>query len=225
MSKDSQKIALYARVSTLLGQDPENQLVHLRAMAAGRGFEIHKEYADMGISGSKERRPALDEMLKDARRGAFQLVGIAALDRLGRSSKNMVLLLEEFQHLNISLISQRESLDFSSPMGKLMFTIMSSLAEMEKSILRDRIAQGLAAKKILAQKTGNGWRCGRKPVVTPAIVSEVQRLRAQGVSIRETARRVKLAKSTVQRILTSAVPTTSPESASTSAGNRGGQNE
>lgn len=220
------KIALYARVSTLtlLGQNPELQLVHLRELAKGRGFEIYKEYVDRGVSGAKERRPALDEMLRDARRGGFQLIAIAALDRLGRSTKHMVLLMEELRHLNVSLISQREGLDFSSPVGKLMFTIMSSLAEMERTILRDRITQALAAKKLIAQQTGSGWRCGRKALVTPAIIAHVQQLRAKGVSIRETAKQVGLAKSTIQRILAD-VPTTTSKFLPTSARNNGGTNE
>lgn len=200
-SQKIEKIALYARVSTLLGQDPENQLIHLRQMAQGRGFEIVGEFVDKGISGAKERRPALDEMMKQARLGRFQHVGVTALDRLGRSTKHMLLMMEEFRHLNISMISIREGIEMSSPIGQLIMTVISSIAQLERSLISERIKNALAAKKMAAAATGSGWRCGRVPVVSPDIEKQILDLRREAQSIRQIAKRLGIGKSTVQRVL------------------------
>ena len=196
-----QKIALYARVSTLLGQDPENQLIHLRQMATARGFEVAGEFVDKGISGGKERRPALDEMLKQARLGRFQLIGITALDRIGRNTKNMLVLMDEFKHLNISLISLREGIEMNSPIGQLIMTVISSIAQLEKSLISERIKNALAAKKIAAAATGSGWRAGRFPVITKDLEDQIFKLRADAFSIRQIAKKLEVGKSTVQRVL------------------------
>lgn len=203
MSK--QKIALYSRVSTLLGQDPENQLIHLREFAKSRGFEVCGEFVDKGISGGKERRPALDEMLKQARMGKFQLIGITALDRLGRNTKHMLTLMDELRHLNVSLISLREGIEMNSPVGQLIMTVISAIAQLEKSLISERIKNALAAKKLAAQKSGSNWRCGRKPVIVGKLSNEVIELRRAGTSIRQIAKQVGIAKSSVQRVL-STVP-------------------
>ena len=197
----TEKIALYARVSTLLGQDPENQLIHLRQMAQGRGFEVVGEFVDKGISGAKERRPALDEMLKLAKQGMFNHVGVTALDRLGRSTKHMLLMMEEFKHLNISLISMREGIEMSSPIGQLIMTVISSIAQLERSLISERIKNALAAKKMAAAATGNGWRCGRVPVISEEIEKQIVDLRREAYSIRQIAKKLEIGKSTVQRVL------------------------
>lgn len=200
-SHKPEKIALYARVSTLLGQDPENQLIHLRQMAQGRGFEVVGEFVDKGISGAKERRPALDEMLKQAKQGKFQHIGVTALDRLGRSTKHMLLMMEEFRHLHVSLISMREGIEMNSPIGQLIMTVISSIAQLERSLISERIKNALAAKKIAAAATGNGWRCGRVPVIGEEIEKQIVDLRRESYSIRQIAKKLEIGKSTVQRVL------------------------
>ncbi len=200
-SRKVEKIALYARVSTLLGQDPENQLIHLRQMANARGFEIVGEFVDKGISGAKERRPALDEMIRSAKQGKFQHIGITALDRLGRSTKHMLMMMEEFRHLNVSLISLREGIEMNSPIGQLIMTVISSIAQLERSLISERIKNALAAKKIAAIATGSGWRAGRIPVVNPDIKKQIVDLRRQAFSIRQIAKKLEIGKSTVQRVL------------------------
>jgi len=196
-----QKIALYARVSTLLGQDPENQLIHLRQLALARGFQVVGEFVDKGISGAKERRPALDEMMKQARMGKFNHVGVTALDRLGRSTKHMLLMMEEFRHMNISLISMREGIEMNSPIGQLIMTVISSIAQLERSLISERIKNALAAKKMAAHATGSGWRCGRLPVISKEIEVQAHELRRNGLSIRQIAKKLEIGKSTVQRIV------------------------
>ena len=110
--------AIYARCSTLLGQDLNNQLVPLRAFAQQRGFVVAVEYRDEGVSGSKERRPGLDRLLKDAYLGKFSLVLVTALDRVGRDVRHTVNLLHELSTIGVSLVSQSQAIDFSTPLGK-----------------------------------------------------------------------------------------------------------
>ena len=197
-----QRIALYARVSTLLNQDPENQLIHLRRFAENRGFTVAGEFVDKGISGTKERRPALDEMLKRARLGEFQLIGVAALDRMGRNTKHLLIMIDELKHYGVAIISLREGIDFSSPIGEATLTIISAISQLERNLISERIKNALAAKKLAAQQTGSGWRCGRESVITPDLIGKVQELRRQGISIRKIAKQLGVGKSTVQRILT-----------------------
>lgn len=205
-----QKIALYARVSTLLNQDPENQLIHLRKLAENRGFKVVGEFVDKGISGTKDRRPALDEMLKRARRGEFQLIGVAALDRLGRNTKHLLIMIDELKHFNVSILSIREGIDFSSPIGAATLTIISAISQLERNLISERIKNALAAKKMAAQQMGSDWRCGRSPVITDDLVKKVHLLRSQGASIRKIAKELGIGKSTVQRII--AVPQTAKKS-------------
>jgi DNA invertase Pin-like site-specific DNA recombinase len=182
------KIALYARVSTLLNQDPENQLIHLRSFAKARGFEVVAELVDKGISGAKERRPALDELRQSALKGEFQLIGVAALDRLGRNTKHLLILIDELKHCSVSIISLREGIDFSSPIGQATLTIISAISQLERNLISERIKNALAAKKMAAEQSGSGWRCGRETVVTEELIKQVKELRGQGVSIRKIAK-------------------------------------
>ena len=195
------KVALYARVSTLLGQDPELQMIQLRDVAKARGYEITGEYVDRGISGKRESRPALNELLKAINHGKCKIVMVSALDRIGRSTKHILQLMEDFKARNVSLISLRESLDFTTPTGQMVLTVLAAVATLEAQIISERIRVSLASKKVLAQNTGNGWRCGRPPVVNKDISEKVRRLRAGGLSIRGTAREAGISKTSVERIL------------------------
>src|SRR5213594_4283273 len=121
----NKRVALYARVSTKNnGQDPETQLIALREYASHRGFEIIDEYVDVGISGAKDRRPELDRLMRDARRRKIDAVLVARFDRFARSTKHLVLALEEFQSLGIDFVSLNESVDTSTPMGKMIYTVI-----------------------------------------------------------------------------------------------------
>src|SRR6187551_1756086 len=111
------KAAIYARVSTL-DQQPENQLAELRRYVAARGWNAAVEYVDQGVSGSKDRRPALDQLVKDARRRKFDVLVTWKLDRLGRNLKHLITLLEELQALGIAFVSLGEGIDATTARGE-----------------------------------------------------------------------------------------------------------
>ena len=193
---DRKRVALYARVSTKNnGQDPETQLVALREYAGHRGFEPAGEYVDVGISGSKDRRPELDRLMADARKRRFDAVLVARFDRFARSTKHLVTALEEFQTLGIDFISFSESIDTSTPMGRMVFTVIAAVAELERSLIRERVVMGLdRAKK-------EGKRLGRPKVVVDPL--QVAGLRAVGRSWNEIARELGIGRGTAERALQS----------------------
>ena len=119
------RAALYARVSTT-DQTAENQLRALQEHAARAGWTILATYTDNAVSGTRERRPGLDALLADARRRKFDLIAVAALDRLGRNLRHLVTLLDELQHLGVGLVSLREALDLTSPIGRAMFALVGA---------------------------------------------------------------------------------------------------
>ena len=148
----------------------------------------------MGISGSKERRSALDRLMKDAKRRRFDAVLVARFDRFSRSTRHLVLALEEFNALGLDFISLSESVDTSTPMGKMVFTVLGAVAELERSLIKERVVMGLErAKK-------DGKRLGRF-TGTNANIKRIQRLREQGMSLRNIASEVNVFKSTVSRAL------------------------
>lgn len=202
---DSGKISAvaYARVSTLLGQNPENQLEHIRQFAVARNFNLKNEYIDMGISGSREKRPSLDQMVRDARSGKFKVIIISGIDRLARDTRHLLNLLNELSHYGVAIISLRENIDFSTPMGQATLTIFGAVAQLERELIKERIRNALAAKKLAAERMGIDWRCGRKPKVNSENEKKIIELRSTGKSVREIGRAVGLSKSTVQRVLDS----------------------
>ncbi len=185
-------VALYARVSTE-GQDPEVQLAALRAHAAQRGWKVVEEYVDKGFSGAKERRPALDRLMKDAWAGKFQAVIVWRFDRFARSVKHLISALEGFRALKAEFISLQEQLDTSTPIGQAMFTIIGAMAQLERDIIRERVKAGLERAR------ARGVRLGRP--AAQAEPEEILKLRGQGVSIGEIARRLRASRSTVRRRL------------------------
>lgn len=149
--------AIYARVSTG-DQNPEMQLRDLRRMAKQRGFGVWKEYVDKGESGGKTSRPALDEMLKDAQHGHFNVLLVWKLDRLGRSLIHLVKLFENFKAWNVQLVSYGEGLDFTTEMGKLYYHLLGAFAEFEKGTIKERVKAGLRNAR------AKGKRLGRPPL-------------------------------------------------------------
>jgi DNA invertase Pin-like site-specific DNA recombinase len=180
--------ALYARVSTT-DQTCENQLIELRRYCEARGWRIWKEFVDTGVSGSKDRRPALDELNAHARRRRFDVVVCWRLDRLGRNLRHLVILLEELQDLGVGFVSLGEGIDLGTPAGRLQLHILAALAEFERSRIQERVRAGLARAK------ADGQRLGR-----PASPVPLEKLQAvAGLSVREGARRLRVSRSTLQR--------------------------
>ena len=173
-----QRAAIYARVSTN-DQDPEAQLQDLRRYADRRGWTVVDEYVDQGISGTKEKRQALDRLMADARRKHFDIVVVWRFDRFARSTKHLVTALEEFRYLGITFVSHQENLDLGSPMGEAMFTIIAAIAKLERDIIAERVRSGLRRAR------SKGTRLGRPRVAVN--VGKVARLRLQGMSVREIA--------------------------------------
>jgi len=149
------RAALYARVSTA-DQEPENQLAELRRYCEARGWSV-VEFVDRGVSGAKESRPALDAMIAGAKRRKFDVLVCWRLDRLGRNLRHLILLLDELQALGVSFVSLGESIDATTPAGKLSLHILGAMADFERSRIAERVRAGLA--RVRAQ----GKRLGRKP--------------------------------------------------------------
>ena len=205
----TKRVALYARVSTLNhGQDPEVQLRELRAYCERRGFEIVDEYVDTGISGSRERRPALDKLITACRKRLVDGVVVYRYDRFARSLRQLVNALEEFRSLGIDFISIHEGVDTSTPNGRLIFGIFASIAEFERELIRDRVRSGLAAAK------AKGKRIGRPKVAVDAF--RIASLRRQGRSWAEITRATGVSKGTAQRSLATSLPRTPPATSSLS---------
>lgn len=157
---------LYARVSTKNnGQNPETQLIALRDYASNRGLTIVKEYVDHGVSGAKERRPQLDALMADARKGKFDAVLVWKFDRFARSTRHLVQALEEFQSLGIHFVSLTESIGTSTPMGRMIFTVLVAVAELERSLICERVASGLARARKQGKQQTNGAAGGKTEAV------------------------------------------------------------
>jgi DNA invertase Pin-like site-specific DNA recombinase len=187
------RVALYARVSTLNhGQDPEVQLRELRAYCERRGFEVADTYIDKGISGSRERRPALDKLMADCRKRLVDGVVVYRYDRFARSLRQLVNALEEFRALGIEFISLHEGVDTSTPNGRLVFGIFASIAEFERELIRDRVRSGLAAAR------AKGRQLGRPRVEADA--KRIASLRDCGASWRTVSREVGVSVRTVRRL-------------------------
>jgi DNA invertase Pin-like site-specific DNA recombinase len=200
-SKPLIRAALYARISTVNhGQDPEVQLGELREFCKRRGFAVAHEYVDKGISGSRERRPALDKLLADCRKRLVDAVVVYRYDRFARSLRQLVNSLEEFRALDIEFISIHEGVDTSTPNGRLIFGIFASIAEFERELIRDRVRSGLAAAK------AKGKRIGRPKVAVDVL--RIASLRRQGRSWAEITRATGITKGTAQRALAPACPKT-----------------
>lgn len=188
-----QRAAIYGRVSTVTNQSTEMQVRDLRQLADRRGFEVMHEYLDEGFSGAKSSRPALDEMLADAKRGKFRILLVWKLDRLGRSLAHLVRLLEDLRACNVELVSFSEGLDFTTTTGKLLYQMLSAFAEFERDCIRERVRSGLRNAR------AKGKRLGRPRVNVDA--ARVISLRAHGRSWREITTEMAISKGSAQRAL------------------------
>ena len=183
------KVAVYARVSTA-EQTVDNQLIELRRYVEARGWTAI-EFVDRGVSGSKESRPALDELMKAVYRRQVDAVCVFALDRLGRSLTHLVRIIEDWQNLGVSLVSLRDGLDLGSASGRLQMHILAALAQFEKERVRERVVSGIERART------QGVRLGRPRRRIDAVrLNEVA-----GLPTREAARRLGVPRSTLQRLL------------------------
>jgi DNA invertase Pin-like site-specific DNA recombinase len=186
------RAAIYCRVSTA-DQRIESQSYQLRELAAARGFEVVQEYTDRGISGAKARRPGLDALMADAHRKKFNIVLVAAFDRMARSTRHFLQVLDEFEALSIEFISAREAIDTSGPMGRLFVTLIGSIAELERSLIAERIKQGMHRAKL------EGQRLGRVPldIDHAALVHD----RLKGLSLTQCAKKYVVSRASVVRFV------------------------
>src|ERR1019366_400709 len=152
MSDRPKRASLYARISTA-DQHPETQLLDLRQMAAQRGYEIVGEYSDT-ISGAKQKRPGLDRLMADARRGRFDVLVVWAFDRIARSVKHFLEVLDELNHLNIEFVSFRENVDTGGPLGRAMIVIIGAIAELERNLIIERVKAGMRRAKLEGRRIG-----------------------------------------------------------------------
>lgn len=172
----TERVALYARVSTLSGQNPEMQLVELREYASRRGWDVVEEYVDHGVSGAKESRPALNRLVADAKQRRFEVIAVWKIDRFGRSLRHLVNSIAELENLGVSFISLRDSIDLSSPSGVLMSQLIAAMSQFERSLIQERVRAGLQSAK------RKGKRLGRRPVEVD--LTQVASLRHSGASWR-----------------------------------------
>ena len=185
------RAALYLRVSTV-DQHTETQLYDLRQMAAQRGYEIVEEYADK-ISGVKARRPGLDQMMSDGRHGRFDIVLVWACDRIARSTRHFLAVLDDLNRLNIEFVSFRENIDTGGPLGRAIVIIIGAIAELERSLIVERVRAGMRRARL------EGRHIGRNPLELDH--AGIQRDRCQGLSLRQIAGAHKISTATVQRVL------------------------
>ena len=194
-SESRPRVALYARVSTS-EQNPQLQTDELRQVALQRGWTVVGEFVDVGISGTKDRRPELDKMMQLVARGRVDIVACWRFDRFARSTRHLVVALEEFRTVGVDFISIRDSIDTTTPHGRFAFTLIAAVSALEIELIRERTIAGLQATR------RRGTILGR-----PKVVFDLERayqLRAEGQSIRMIARTLGIAAATVQRSLQAA---------------------
>jgi DNA invertase Pin-like site-specific DNA recombinase len=185
------RVAFYVRVSTP-DQNPEMQVLDLRRVAQQRGFSEVAIYRDQ-ISGTKAKRPGLDQMLRDARQARFDVLLVWSFDRVARSVKHFLEVLDELNHLNVEFVSFREQIDTGGALGRATTVIIGAIAELERSLIVERVKAGMRRARI------EGRRIGRTPldVDRRAIVRD----RVSGMSLTEVARKHRCSRATVVRLV------------------------
>ena len=189
------RIGIYARVSTK-DQSCELQVRDLRAYCAARGFDLVREYVDVGQSGAKDSRPELNILMDDARKRQFDAIVVWRFDRFARSTKHLLSAVEEFRSLGIQFISYQENIDTSSALGQALFTIVSAVAQLERDLIRERVSAGIRNAR------ANGKKLGRPKSMVDR--ERIMELKAQGLSLRQIAANLGVGYGTIRaRLLTS----------------------
>jgi DNA invertase Pin-like site-specific DNA recombinase len=194
------RAALYMRVSTV-DQHPETQTLDLHQLAAQRGYEIVAEFTDR-ISGAKARRPGLDQLMKEARRGRFDVVLTWASDRIARSVKHFIEVLDELNRLNIEFVSFREQIDTGGPLGRAIVVIIGAVAELERNLIIERVRAGMRRARF------EGRHIGRCPLELDR--GAILRDRQHGQSLGQLAKRYCVSRTTIHRVLQQAPATELP---------------
>jgi DNA invertase Pin-like site-specific DNA recombinase len=188
------RVALYARVSTANnGQDPTMQTRELREYCERRGWTVAGEYVDVGISGTKEKRPELDRLMADAHRRRVDVVAVWKFDRMARSVSHLLRVLETFDALGVHFVSLSEAIDTATPAGKMVFTVLGAVAELERSLIVERVKAGLRNAR------AKGKRLGRPRVTVDA--RRIAMLRKGGASWATVCDETGLSRGTAQRAL------------------------
>lgn len=186
------RAALYVRVSTV-DQHPETQLNELRQFAAQRGLQIVQEYVDHGFCGARARRPALDEMMEDARRHKFDVLMVWSCDRLARNTKHLLQTLDELNGMGIQFMSQREAIDTEGPLGRAIIVIVSAMAELERCIIIERVRAGMRRAKLEGRQIGRL----RLDVDREQVVND----RRSGMSLTQVAKKHGISRASVCRLM------------------------
>jgi DNA invertase Pin-like site-specific DNA recombinase len=188
------RMAIYARVSTTNhGQDVTLQTRELEQFAEARGWRMVDAYIDAGVSGAKDSRPELNRLMADAHKRRFDVVAVWRFDRFARSVSHLLRALETFNALGIAFVSLSEQMDTTTPAGKMVFTVLGAVAELERSLIVERVKAGLRNAR------SKGKRLGRPPVSVDAL--SIDRLRSQGRSIRDIADELGYSRSRVHKTL------------------------
>jgi DNA invertase Pin-like site-specific DNA recombinase len=197
MKSNANGVAIYCRVSTD-GQSVDLQVNELREYAAKRDWHVIEEYLDIGVSGAKESRPALNRLMADARQRKFDILLVWKIDRFGRSLKHLVNSLAELENVGVHFISLRGSLDLSSPAGRLMAQLLGAISEFERSLITERVRAGIRNAR------SKGRRLGRPRLEMDK--ARVSRLRANGASLRAISEQLGISVGSVHRALRSKNP-------------------
>jgi len=168
------RVAIYARVSTT-DQSTDSQLLDLRRYVSERGWHTFREYTDNGVSGTKDNRPALNQLMDDAKKRKFSVVLVWRFDRFARSTRHLINALDEFRNLGVDFVSYQENIDTSSPLGSAIFTIISAVAQLERDIIAERVKAGLRRAVEAGKQLG-------RPNGTSLDVEAIHRLRSEGLS-------------------------------------------
>ena len=170
------KVAIYARVSTNGSQSPESQLLEIREYCERRKWKVWREYVDVGVSGAKEKRLELDRLLTDAHRRKFDAVIVWKFDRFARSVSHLLRALETFRAQGIEFVSLSEQVDTSTPTGKMVFTVLGAVAELERSLIVERVRAGIKNARAKGKRLGRPRRIFN--------TDQINQLRATGASWR-----------------------------------------
>lgn len=186
--------AVYCRASTHLQEHSiQNQVSDLQSYAERRGWEVFKVYTDQGVSGAKDRRPGLDALMADARRGKFSVAIVTKFDRFARNAKHLLNALDEFKALEIDFCSVHDAIDSTTPYGKAMFTIIGAMAELERELIRERVIHGVRKAR------ERGATLGRPKVSFD--LDKARELQVQGLTFTAIGKSLGCSRETIRRAL------------------------